>query len=504
MSSRSDVVFLTGATGLVGRYLLRGLLERNADVAVLVRSNPRAEAWIRIEEALAEFEKYNLLSRPRVIEGSLHSKSIVANESDDQWLHSKSVTVIHCAASIRFQADSKSGEPYATNAVGTENLVRFLKHLDVREFHHISTAYVGARGSSPIRECRVTDEELAGNDYERSKIQAEEIVCSQLSGIPIAIHRPSIVIGDSQTGFSSTFHGYYAPLQIGAQLAQSFGYSQGLGAWFRQKLGLNDEDSKNLVPVDWLAESILLACEQRSASKNTKILHWTHPSPASALLMQDTITSAIEDHFPNKQPVSSESSELVEAAFQENLKVYESYFRGDPEFSTANSMQFQKQIPCPQIDQELLDRICNFALATKFGWKNKTNLEFSALKSARRLTDFLLQYECSSQTASKNDFSLSLLGNAAPERLHFFKDGAKWCLSHNSRNSELQAELVISLRSLTNCVTGNASLCELISTGEAVLHNGSQQTQKKIHEWTEDLKLRICNHPIFQPVNSAR
>ncbi|MFO0943294.1 MAG: SDR family oxidoreductase [Pirellulales bacterium] len=153
---------------------------------------------------------------------------------------------MHCAASIRFQKDVHSGEPYRTNVQGTQNLINLCKRLRLASFHHVSTAYVGDhRSGKPVRESLASNAEVSGNDYERSKILAESLVTTQLANSPLMIHRPSIVIGDSQSGFTSTFHGFYAPLQIGWQYAKLFGFSEQAGQWFRQQLGLNPNDSKN-------------------------------------------------------------------------------------------------------------------------------------------------------------------------------------------------------------------------------------------------------------------
>src|SRR3569623_358145 len=69
----SGYYLLTGATGLLGRYLLRDMLAAGLPVAVLVRSAVNVPARARIEGILARFEADTgyALPRPVVLEGDL-------------------------------------------------------------------------------------------------------------------------------------------------------------------------------------------------------------------------------------------------------------------------------------------------------------------------------------------------------------------------------------------------------------------------------------------------
>ncbi len=263
---------------------------------------------------LQPFESSRLLPRPRVIAwdfaesptGSTSSGSSSPNNNgvsaeDHQWLSQRTLSVVHCAASIRFQKDSHSGEPYRTNVSGTQNLLEMCKRYAIAAFHHVSTAYVGDhRSGQTVMESPVSWASKGGNDYENSKIQAEQLVMSHMVGKPLVIHRPSIVVGDSLSNFTSTFHGFYAPLQIGWQYAKLFGFSDQAGQWFRQQLGLNPSDRKNLVSVDWVAEGIVQTIEKLVAKEldlptgQPLVLHWTNPQPVACQVMQSAIVDAIE------------------------------------------------------------------------------------------------------------------------------------------------------------------------------------------------------------------
>ena len=141
----------------------------------------------------------------------------------------------------------------------------------------------------PLRALRievpVTSLEKAGNDYERSKIQSEQLVwqCPHIG--TQTIYRPSIVVGDSQTGYTSTYHGFYAPLQIALTIVKAVGLDVPAADEFRRRLGLSSQDSKNLVPVDWLAEAILHLMHTPAAIGG--IYHLTHPQPPALALCRE-------------------------------------------------------------------------------------------------------------------------------------------------------------------------------------------------------------------------
>ena len=71
-------LLLTGSTGLVGRYVLRQLLERGQRVAVMVRGSKMESARQRIDTVMRHWESIagRSLRRPVVLEGDLCSESI--------------------------------------------------------------------------------------------------------------------------------------------------------------------------------------------------------------------------------------------------------------------------------------------------------------------------------------------------------------------------------------------------------------------------------------------
>lgn len=365
-----NALLLTGATGLVGRFLLAGLLRRHIPVVAFVRPQAFRSVRERIDQCLAPFESHCQLPRPIVFEADFAKPGLGLSSDARQWLEKRPIRVLHSAASIRFQAEHPDGEPYATNVRGTQMLIEAAQRWKVEQWHHVSTAYVQCDRYTfqTAYETPVHPQAQAGNDYERSKIRAEEMV-SQCEHIGVrTIYRPSIVVGHSQSGYTSTFHGFYAPLQIAAGLARTSGFDARAGDIFRERLGMSSSDSKNLVPVDWLAEAILALMENPRAHGG--IYHLTHEKPTRLHSMQTAMLESLEAHFKQRQTAPPVSDDLLNPQlFREQMAVYDSYFQNDPGFDRTQAASFlDGKLSCPEMDKACLRRLSDFALKTNFGW----------------------------------------------------------------------------------------------------------------------------------------
>ncbi|MDP7304344.1 MAG: SDR family oxidoreductase, partial [Pirellulaceae bacterium] len=95
---------LTGATGLLGRYLMRDLLLRGGNVAVLVRPSRRASAVERVDAVLSYWETAwkRTLPRPVVLTGDIVQEGLGLSSSDRRWLAANCQAMIHSAASLTF------------------------------------------------------------------------------------------------------------------------------------------------------------------------------------------------------------------------------------------------------------------------------------------------------------------------------------------------------------------------------------------------------------------
>jgi nucleoside-diphosphate-sugar epimerase len=160
---------------------------------------------------------------------------------------------VHCAASVSFELGLE--ESRAINVEGTSRLLEFAEFCHGRGglecFTHISTAYVAGTHRGRYRESDLYVGQSFRNPYELSKFEAESMVRdSALSlpvhddSLPVQVLRPSIVVGDSRTGWTPTFNVLYTPLR-----AFALGRTPALPARLSSPV--------DVVPVDFVADAIL-------------------------------------------------------------------------------------------------------------------------------------------------------------------------------------------------------------------------------------------------------
>jgi thioester reductase-like protein len=217
----SGAVLLTGATGLLGRYLLRDLLASGRDVAVLVRAGREVSAQERMYQ-LASLWGEQLpaqLTSAQVVTGDLHEPDLGLRATDRAWLARHCLAVVHAAAAVTLRPSAGS-DLWTTNVQGTRHVLDLCRSLGIVEFHHISTAFVCGDRPGTVQENDLDCGQGFHNDYERSKFEAERLVRSQ-EEMRVTIYRPSIIVGDSSTGYTSSYHGFYRFLELATRLAGS-------------------------------------------------------------------------------------------------------------------------------------------------------------------------------------------------------------------------------------------------------------------------------------------
>ena len=512
-SGQIDCWLLTGATGLVGRFVLAELLRAGKLVAALVRDRAAAGARVRVEECLAPFETEVALLRPKTIAFDLTVPGLGVSDADRRWLSGKRLGVIHSAASIRFNANSAEDEPYLSNVVGTRNLLDFLHDFDVDCFHYVSTAYVSSRvvagteSQLPRMEVEVPRGASGGNDYEASKIASERLIsdCEWLKSKTFL--RPSIIVGDSKSGYTSTFHGFYAPLQIGNQVVKLPGGSQLGGAWFRRQLGLKGSDTKNFVTVDWVARAIARVALDRSLHGG--IYHLTNPRPVACIDVQTAIERSLEKQMQSQASISDEeagvAANAIPANFREQMAVYESYFNNDPAFDSSRTQAALADLPCPRVDVELLTRLAKFALQANFGWPKPTVVMPEYAKAFAKLETFEQcehfehckqpvagASESSATTAGESSemIQLHVLGAGSPAPLCFRKIAGHWKVSPSVAAADGNVLLITgSAADVANCINGPQTLAEMVANGRVFsVGNTAMGCLNDLDEFDRDLK----------------
>ena len=369
--SAPKTLLLTGATGLLGSYLVRDLLLDGRPLAVIVRRERKRSAAARVDAILDHWEDVlgKPLARPVILDGDLTEPRCGLDDADRRWIADHCDEVLHNAASLTFRGADRDGEPWRTNVGGTANVLRLSNDTGLRHFHHVSTAYVCGLRDGVIREDDLDVGQAFGNEYEQSKVEAEKLVREAGFLDTVTVHRPSIIVGDSSTGWTSTYHGFFAGLRLGHTLLTRVTMGSTSGPALLRLLGVEPNDTKNFVPVDWVSAVIAHAVQTPAARGTT--YHLTHPEPLSMDVVWGLVQEAVETYSRAASPDDPDLCD--EEWFADNLRtqldIYQSYLRNDPTFDRSHTAAIAGHLPCPTLDRETLLRMAKFAIDCDFGRK---------------------------------------------------------------------------------------------------------------------------------------
>jgi thioester reductase-like protein len=365
---------LTGASGLLGSYLLRDCLLAGHRIAALVRPTETQSAQERIDASLARWEEQigQVLPRPVVLEGDLCRPDLSLTASDFDWIAKHCHAVIHGAASLTFFGLDRRSEPWLTNVEGTRRVLDLCGRCGIRQLHHVSTAYVCGLREGPILETELDLGQPMGNDYERSKLEAEKLVRSAALPQPPTIYRPSIIVGDSRTGYTSAFHGFYAMVKLAHTLCSQVAVGSITAEMIFRAFNLTGCERKDYVPVDWV--SAVIAHVLGRPEHHGRTYHLTAAQPTPVALWSRVIQEAVERYSRWTDPSDPACRDAAwgQEMFVQQAEIYRSYWRDDPQFDRTHTEAAVGHLPCPIVDHDMLLRMARFAICTNFSRHRQT------------------------------------------------------------------------------------------------------------------------------------
>ena len=364
----SGSLLLTGGTGLLGSYLIRDLLLDGCGLAVIVRRERKTSAAARIEAIVRFWEDLlgKRLPRPTVLEGDLHAPLCGLDPAAVRWVADHCTGLLHNAASLTFRGPDREQEPWRSNVGGTINVLAVAKAAGIRHFHHVSTAYVCGLRTGTVREDDLDVGQEFGNDYERSKVEAERLVRDADHLETVTVLRPSIIVGDSRTGFTSTYHGFYVILRLCHTLIPHVPWGAISREALVQCLGTRDEDTKNLVPVDWVSAAMAHIVQTPQARGRT--FHLTNPRPVPNETITLTAEEAVRARLSEPTvPQERQDGTWLAQNILGQMDVYKTYLRDDPVFDRTNTESLTAHLPCPELDAAALRTLADYAIDAEFG-----------------------------------------------------------------------------------------------------------------------------------------
>ena len=251
--------FVTGATGFIGKRLVKKLLERKGAVVHFL---------IREESAdkVADLRNFWGVGPARAVPvfGDLTAKKLGVAADDVKKLKGEIDHFYHLAAVYDLAADEET--QVAVNIEGTRNTVDLAKAIDAGHFHHVSSIAAAGLYEGVFREDMFDEAEGLDHPYFRTKHESERIVREDCK-VPWTVYRPAMVVGDSQTGEMDKIDGPYYFFKLIQRLRQL------LPPWM-PTVGL-EGGRVNIVPVDFVVNALNVISHQKDIGK--KCFHLVDP-----------------------------------------------------------------------------------------------------------------------------------------------------------------------------------------------------------------------------------
>jgi len=232
--------FVTGATGFIGKRLVKTLLaRRGATVYFLLR--PESEGKV---EGLREY--WGPAGAKAIpVYGDLTAKKLGVSADELKKLKGKVDHMYHLAAVYDLSADAES--QIQVNIEGTRNAVEFAKAIDAGHLHHVSSIAAAGLYEGVFREDMFDEAEGLDHPYFMTKHESEKIVRKEAK-VPWTVYRPAMVVGDSATGEMDKIDGPYYFFKLIQRMRQL------LPPWM-PSVGL-EGGRINIVPVDFVVASL--------------------------------------------------------------------------------------------------------------------------------------------------------------------------------------------------------------------------------------------------------
>jgi nucleoside-diphosphate-sugar epimerase len=336
-----ETVFLTGFPGFIASRLVRRLAREGKRFLLLVQPDfaKRAQEEVKsiAEQAGRSMADFALL------EGDITHPNLGLSLANLERARSDSTILFHLAAI--YDLGVKRDLAIRVNVEGTRNVNELARSLPrLRHYHYVSTCYVAGRRTGWIFEHELEHGAGFRNFYEETKYLAEIEVDHLKSELPITIHRPAVVCGDSHTGETAKYDGIYYLIHYLLK------WPTVLSAF---NIG-NVDVTLNLVPVDFVVEAMsALARDPLSVGKTIQL---ADPNPMTTRELFDTIARSLV----GKESLITLPAPLVESSLMLPLapKVTDlphpavPYFFLKQTYDTAQATQLLKPhgVSCPPFE----------------------------------------------------------------------------------------------------------------------------------------------------------
>jgi NAD(P)-dependent dehydrogenase (short-subunit alcohol dehydrogenase family) len=253
--------FVTGATGFIGKRLVKKLLGRKGSVVYfLMREGSRDKV-----PALLDYWG-SAKARAIPVFGDLRAPRLGVSKEDSKKLGSSIDHFFHLAAIYDMKAGAD--DQIAVNIDGTRNAVDFANAIKAGCLHHVSSIAAAGMFEGIFREDMFDEAEGLDHPYFATKHESEKIVRQETAG-PWRVYRPGMVVGDSKTGEMDKIDGPYYFFKLIQRIRQL------LPPWM-PTIGI-EGGRINIVPVDFVVNAMDHIAHQPQL--DGMCFHLTDPDP---------------------------------------------------------------------------------------------------------------------------------------------------------------------------------------------------------------------------------
>jgi thioester reductase-like protein len=255
--------FVTGASGFIGKRLVKRLLERKGTTVYFLI---RAESKKKLPKMMA-FWGEDAVKRCIPIVGDLAKPGLGVSVADKTKLKGKVKHLFHLAAVYDMTASAEENE--ITNVLGTHHTVALANEIKVGAFQHMSSIAVAGNYEGVFREDMFDEaKDYLDHPYMKTKHDSEQYVRENCK-MPWRVYRPGVVLGDSKTGEIDKIDGPYYFFKLIQRMRQI------MPPWM-PALGI-EGGRMNMVPVDFVVNATDHIAHAKGHDK--KAFHLTDPSP---------------------------------------------------------------------------------------------------------------------------------------------------------------------------------------------------------------------------------
>lgn len=372
--------FLTGATGVIGSALIPMLLEdKNSQIWALMRADSPERIQKRLEELINFWEmdhEHAQDARWRIIPllGDMDKSKFGLSEDIYEEIANHCTHIIHCAGIVRMNLPLEIARQHAIGSA--QNIVELAlvsqSSGSLQKIEYVSTVGIAGRMPGIVPETWITQPREFHNTYEQTKAEIEDYLREQIEqhNLPVTLHRPSMVVGDTQDGRVLSFQVFYYLCEFIAG-RRTFGILPYFG-----------NAALDIVPIDYVARVIKWSSEQGTSTVG-KIFHLCSGPNFSIPLtqLQKIVRNMMKKHgikLPLLIPVPSVLFQLLLKLIApivhektrrsiKTLPIFVDYLKDKQLFENKNTMIYLKKKSGPELTpiKNYIEKVFSVYLGTK-------------------------------------------------------------------------------------------------------------------------------------------